>query len=294
MRRINTRVTPKNFHRSDLLNKYYNDISSYPILSPDEEVELFHAYRNGDMKSRDKIVQCNQRFVVAVAKKFAFTDIELMDMISEGNIGLLIALERFDVTYGFKFISYAVNWIYSYISQYINKKCLIHKRIDPQLKKRIKEIEKILAVEGIEANNNIVKQKLEEMFNILVDENDLSNIFSISIDIPADDEQYVSGINEFNSAYSSCNEIVNVINEDYNKYLVGRYLEYLTYTEQEIVKLYYGIDYEPLTKFSDIAEKLGIPNHRVSNYYHRSMRKMRNAFRRTGHKSDQKKLLKFY
>ena len=280
--KVNTRNIPKSFQRSDLLKKYYNDISSYPILDPNEEVELFNSYRDGDMKSRDKIIQSNQRFVVAVAKKFAFTDIELMDMISEGNIGLMTAVEKFDTTYGFRFISYAVNWIYSHISRYIAKKPLIHKRIDPQLQKRIREVEKILAKEETDINNGTIKRKLEEMFNIIVNESDLSNSSSISIDIPADDEQYTSCINEFNGVYSSCNDIVNIIDNDYNKYLVKRYLGCLTDKEQTIVKMYHGIDHDNTYSFYDIGNELGIPHHRANGHYNKSIQKMRNAFRRRG------------
>jgi len=281
--KIDTRLKSKIFQRSDSLQKFYTDIAKYPILGVDEEVELFHSYRNdGDIRARDKIIQSNQRFVVSVAKKYAKTEIELMDMISEGNIGLMKAAEKFDTTYGFKFISYAVHWIYSYISTYLNKRELIKKNVDYQLRKKVEEIRKELNKEGWDVNISTIASILKDRHNIHVSEEELCAISTISIDIPIDDTDYVSGLTDFNEFYCSHNEVTDAIDDDHNKFLVETYLSYLTAKEQEVIKLYFGIDgEEALGTFAMVAQRLEIPNHRAAGLFHRGLRKMQIEFRRT-------------
>ena len=102
------------------LEKYLNDISKYDVLTADEEYNLFLEFRNGCEKALDGIVRHNLRFVVSVAKKYQNMGLSLSDLINEGNLGLIKAARRFDVTRGFKFISYAVWWIRQSILQALN------------------------------------------------------------------------------------------------------------------------------------------------------------------------------
>ena len=95
----------------NILPMYLKDINKIPLLSREEEVELATRAAQGDKIAKDKIVQANLRFVVNVAKKYQNHGIDLLDLISEGNIGLMTAIDRFDVTKGYHFISYAVWWI---------------------------------------------------------------------------------------------------------------------------------------------------------------------------------------
>ena len=96
------------------VNKYLKEVSRYPMVTVDEEVILAQKIRQGGKeadKARQRLVEANLRFVISVANQYHQHNMDLSDLISEGNIGLIKATERFDETRGFKFISYAVWWI---------------------------------------------------------------------------------------------------------------------------------------------------------------------------------------
>ena len=95
----------------EILAMYLKEINRIPLLNHEEENALAEKARTGDKSARDKIVKANLRFVVNVAKNYQKKGLDLIDLISEGNIGLMTAIEKYDVSKGFHFISYAVWWI---------------------------------------------------------------------------------------------------------------------------------------------------------------------------------------
>ena len=94
-----------------LVTTYLKEINSIPLLTREQETDLAQKAAHGDKAARDAIVKANLRFVINVAKKYQNHGIEIADLIREGNIGLLTAIDHFDVTKGYHFISYAVWWI---------------------------------------------------------------------------------------------------------------------------------------------------------------------------------------
>ena len=107
MKKSNSMYTSDN----EVLSSYLEAIDKIPLLSYEEEYELAVRAKNGDKKARDKIVSSNLRFVVSVAKKYRGQGLALEDLIDEGNIGLLTAVDKYEPEKGYHFISYAVWWI---------------------------------------------------------------------------------------------------------------------------------------------------------------------------------------
>ncbi len=104
------------------LQRYMAEISNYPVLSREEEYELAMKYKNdGDLDAARKLVSSNLKFVVKVANEYKNYGFNTMDIIQEGNIGLMHAVKGFDPTKGYRLISYAVWWIRAYIQNYIIK-----------------------------------------------------------------------------------------------------------------------------------------------------------------------------
>ena len=104
------------------LERYLIEISNHPVLSREEEYELAVKYRDeGDLDAAKKLVSANLRFVVKVANEYKNYGVNMMDVIQEGNIGLMNAVKGFDPTKGYRLISYAVWWIRAYIQNYLMK-----------------------------------------------------------------------------------------------------------------------------------------------------------------------------
>lgn len=116
--------------------KYISDIRGYERLTANEEVELARMAKNGDNAARDRLIKSNLAFVISVAKQYMNMGLELPDLISEGNIGLLEAVNKYDETRGFKFISFAVWYIRKSITDALTTKSRL-----VRLKTKYKEIE---------------------------------------------------------------------------------------------------------------------------------------------------------
>jgi len=107
--------------RNESLQMFFNDINKYKTLSKVEEIQLFENLKKGCKKSREKLFNHNVRFVISVAKNYGNQENKLNDLIQEGSIGLLKAIDRFDLTKGFKFISYAVWYIRQSIMEFLHE-----------------------------------------------------------------------------------------------------------------------------------------------------------------------------
>ena len=106
----------------DVLSMYLKEINKVPLLTREEEIELSKKAKKGDKAARDKMINANLRFVVRVAKKYQNHGLDLTDLISEGNIGLINAIEKFEPSRGYHFISYAVWWINQSILKALSEK----------------------------------------------------------------------------------------------------------------------------------------------------------------------------
>ena len=154
-----------NYNDESVLNMYLKEINKIPLLSHEEETELAIKAKAGDKKAKDKIVTSNLRFVVNVAKKYQNHGIDLVDLIGEGNIGLLTAVERFDVNMGYHFISYAVWWIRQAILKAICEKSRAI-RLPLNRANELVQIEKARKVIGKNKSEDQEIKEIGEMLNM--------------------------------------------------------------------------------------------------------------------------------
>ena len=107
-------------HPNKLFSNYMDEVNRHPVLTREEEMATAREYKlTGDQKLADKLVVSNLRFVAKVVYKYAGTGHNMMDMIQEGNHGLIVALKKFDPEKGYRFVTYAVHWIKAYLRKYL-------------------------------------------------------------------------------------------------------------------------------------------------------------------------------
>lgn len=249
----------------EVLGIYLKEINKIPLLNHDEETELAVKAKNGDKVARDRIVNANLRFVINVAKNYQNRGLDLCDLISEGNIGLLTAIEKFDVTKGYHFISYAVWWIRQTIMKAVCEKGrairLPMNRVNELV--QIEKARKIVHGKGSEAEEieaiagmlGMERQHVREMLEI--------NREMISLDAQVENKNGDSGtVGDFvkDEKYSDVDE--KVIAESLQKDL-DSVLGTLKPAEAKVLRLRYGLDGSKPMSLAQVGEKCNLTKERI-------------------------------
>lgn len=241
--------------------RYLREIGKYELLSVEQEAELAEIIAKNDSrreKAIQKLVNANLRFVVTVAKQYVRENVSLLDLIEEGNIGLIRAAESFDSTRGFKFISYAVWWIRQAILSYMDSEKVIRTPMNrAQLAARYyEENRKHLQEHGIPLDTKQYLKKEDANLDIETFNTILSPV--VSADKPID-EDCESTLVDLRESDSRADELV--VKEDRNK-VVCEVLRTLPHREKIILMRVYGIESEQKT-LSQCADELGITRERA-------------------------------
>ena len=248
---------------SDALDRYLNEISRINLLSVEEEAELTHKIRNGDALAVQKLIKSNLRFVVTVAKKYQDSGLKLGDLISEGNIGLIRAAERFDDTKGFRFISFAVWWIRQSILLAIaeqrrlvrlpGSQLAINSKVKQAIAVLEQQLERMPTAEEISEYTTLPEDKvlcyldgvhMPYSLDQVVDEDSGFTLMDIVGDksMPASDHLTLAGSLAID---------------------IKRALNVLPKREQQIVELFYGINGCPQTSLDDMGPILNLGKERI-------------------------------
>ncbi len=145
------------------ISNYLKEVRKIDLITPEQEVELTKKIVLGDKKAQDKLINANLRFVISIAKEYQGQGVPLVDLISEGNYGLIKAAKKFDHTRGFRFISYAVWWVKQSILQSLSdnsRTVRLPINISSQLTKIKKEIAKFEQENEREPNNRFITPKM--------------------------------------------------------------------------------------------------------------------------------------
>ncbi|WP_025270071.1 sigma-70 family RNA polymerase sigma factor [Hippea sp. KM1] len=263
---------------SSALSSYLKEISQIPVLSQEEEKELGYRIRKGDKEALKKLVKHNLRFVVSVAKRYKNLGIPLLDLINEGNLGLIKAAKKFDPDRNTKFISYAAWWIKQSIMKYITEQSTPI-RIPLKAKSRISKIDSIKEDYKQKFDEEPLDDELSEISEL--SEKEIKNAemarfyFDSLDDYVNDDKDIVKG--DLISL-----EEQSVEEEHIQKSLieeVNKFLSELPQREQDIIKLRYGLyDGKPRT-LREIGEKYGISKERVRQLENNIINKLKRRFK---------------
>jgi len=250
---------------NDSLSMYLKDINKIPLLTRDEETELALAAARGNATAKNRIVNANLRFVVNVAKKYQNHGLDLIDLISEGNIGLLTAIERFDVTKGYHFISYAVWWIRQAILKAICEKS----RMIRLPLNRANEFVRIERARKMILGNKTDEEEIAEIAEMLgmlpVHVRDMIAITRdmVSLDAAARaGEQESASIGEFieDDRYETPEEFVvyTSMRDDINDVLAT-----LSQKEADVIRLRYGLGGCKAMSLKEVGDEFNLTKERI-------------------------------
>ena len=263
------------------LDKYLQEISREDMISADEEVELAIKIRQGDKVALERLTRANLRFVVSVAKQYQNQGLTLPDLINEGNIGLIKAAERFDVTRGFKFISYAVWWIRQSILQSLAEQARIVRL----------PLNKIGIINKINRAYSELEQKYErppsvdELADVLeCTAEDVRQSMANSGRHVSMDASLVEGDESSSNMYDLLpNDAMpspeSELTVDSLRKDIERSLTTLTSREGDVVRMYYGLSGRyPLT-LEEIGEKFDLTRERVRQIKEKAIRRLKHTSR---------------
>ena len=260
------------------LDKYLQEIGREELVTPEEEVELAQRIRKGDQEALEKLTRANLRFVVSVAKQYQNQGLSLPDLINEGNLGLIKAVEKFDETRGFKFISYAVWWIRQSILQALAEQSRIV-RLPLNQVGSLNKINKALSKFEQEFERQPSNEELSEMIDVPKDK--ISDTLRVSGRHVSVDAPFVEG--EDNSLLDvlpngdSPSADRGLVNESLNTE-IERALSTLTDREREIIKSFFGIGCQEMT-LEEIGERFGLTRERVRQIKEKAIRRLKSPNR---------------
>lgn len=259
--------------RSDEMQIYLKEINQYPILTPEEEVELAGQIRAGSQAAKEKLVCSNLRFVVSVAKQYQTQSTSLMDLINEGNVGLIKAADRFDETRGFKFISYAVWWIRQSILQSLADHSRMV-RLPLNMVGALQQLSKAASAFEQENERRPTMDELAEMTGIPEDKiRDLleSSSQPRSVDAPFVDGEDGSLVDILVNQETP-NTDSTLIHESLSSN-IDQILSHLKPRDAFVIRSYYGIGCPALT-LDEIGSALGLTRERVRQIKENSVRSL--------------------
>ena len=257
------------------IDKYLNEVAKIKLITAEEEADLARMMHKGDLNARDRLINANLRFVISVSKQYQYRGLSLSDLINEGNLGLIEAVQRFDETMGFKFISFAVWWIRQAIMQALEENARIV-RLPLNKISLINKIKKIIAAleQKFEREPTILEitQALElTPTDVTVALNNAGR--HISIDAPLVQGEEENMYKVLLSEDASCPD--KELLKDSLRIEIDRVLNTLTRREADIIRFFFGLNSNCESTLEEIGEKFNLSAERVRQIKTRAIKRLK-------------------
>ena len=275
------------FNLDDPVRMYLKEIGQIPLLSADEEVELAKLVSEGDQRAKNKLTEANLRLVVSIAKKYSGRGLHILDLIQEGNTGLIRAVDKFDWTKGNKFSTYATWWIRQAITRAIADQArtirvpvhmveVINKTTRCN-RKLVQELGREPTVEEIAAELNLPVEKIIEANRTAAD--------TLSLDTPVGDEEDTSigSFVEDERTPGPADATSNAMLAEALKEI----LDTLTEREADVLRMRFGMYDGRTHTLEEVGQNFGVTRERIRQIENKAIRKLR-------HPSRAKKIKDFY
>lgn len=247
----------------ETLRAYLNSIKNISLLTPEEEKELGRRIQKGDKEALEKLVKSNLRFVVSVARKYRSFGVSLLDLINEGNLGLIQAAKKFDPERGIRFISYAVWWIKQAIIKTLSEQGTL---IKIPIKMRAKQ-SKIAAAKAKYLQKHKIfpgRKEIEKLTGLSEAElrsSEQARLKIESLNAPVGEEKSVEAIDLLKVEEETAEN--KVILDSLIKHLKEVIESFLNEREKDIIIMRYGLDGKGKRTLQEIGKKYNISKERV-------------------------------
>lgn len=275
------------YNLDDPVRMYLKEIGQIPLLSPEEEQELAQRVSEGDQQAKNKLTEANLRLVVSIAKKYSGRGLHILDLIQEGNTGLIRAVDKFDYTKGNKFSTYATWWIRQAITRAIADQArtirvpvhmveVINKATRCN-RKLVQELGREPTLEEIADELNLPIEKIIEANRTAAD--------TLSLDTPVGDEEdttigsFVEDDNTPGPADATSNALLAEA--------LSEILNTLTEREADVLRLRFGMYDGKTHTLEEVGQIFGVTRERIRQIENKAIRKLR-------HPSRAKKIRDFY
>ncbi len=272
-------TVPEGVGIDDPVRMYLKEIGRVPLLTPEEEVELAKRMEQGDEEAKRRLAEANLRLVVSIAKRYVGRGMLFLDLIQEGNLGLIKAVEKFDYRKGYKFSTYATWWIRQAITRAIADQArtiripvhmveTINKliRVSRQL---LQELGREPVPEEIAKEMGISEEKVREILKIAQE--------PVSLETPIGEEEdsHLGDFIEDHDARAPAEEASFTLLREQ----LDEVLETLTDREQKVLRLRFGLDDGRARTLEEVGQKFGVTRERIRQIEAKTLRKLRHPSR---------------
>ena len=262
----------------DSVRLYLREIGKIPLLNAEEEMELAHRVIQGDKRAKDKMAEANMRLVVSIAKRYSGRGLDFLDLIQEGNTGLLRAVEKFDPDKGFKFSTYATWWIRQAITRAIADQArtiripvhmveTINKLLRTQ-RRMTQELNREPTIEELSKELDMEPEKIEYVMKI---KQDISSL-DAGVGRDGDEEDWVLGdfIEDEDTVSPEESATNQLLKEQVNDVLSS-----LSDREQKIVRMRFGLDNGKSHTLEEVGQEFAVTRERIRQIEAKALAKLR-------------------
>ena len=270
---------PKGVSTDDPVRMYLREIGSIKLLTPSEEIELARRIVAGDERAKQKLAKANLRLVVSIAKKYVGRGMLFLDLIQEGNLGLIRAVEKFDHNKGYKFSTYATWWIRQAITRAIADQARTI-RIPVHMVETINKLKKISrklaqdlgrkpADEEIAREMDVTVEKLREIFKVAQEP------ISLETPIGKEEDSRLGDFIEDRETEAPVHAVTHeLLREDLNEVLKS-----LSVRERDVLRLRFGLDDGRSRTLEEVGSQFGVTRERIRQIEAKALRKLRHPNR---------------
>lgn len=262
----------------DSVRLYLREIGKIPLLNAEEEMELAHRVIQGDKRAKDKMAEANMRLVVSIAKRYSGRGLDFLDLIQEGNTGLLRAVEKFDPDKGFKFSTYATWWIRQAITRAIADQArtiripvhmveTINKLLRTQ-RRMTQELNREPTIEELSKELDMEPEKIEYVMKIKQD------ISSLDAGVGRDGDEEDSVLGDFIEDEDTVSPEESATNQ-LLKEQVNDVLSSLSDREQKIIRMRFGLDNGKSHTLEEVGQEFAVTRERIRQIEAKALAKLR-------------------